>query len=79
LPRHSVWPIFPGVRSFLNCLKLSVTFMCRLTWDSCLRRYVHSSIWDVQVPNDEDEAGGHAGGGVIVGIWWLIMAGALAL
>ena len=29
LPKHSVWPIFPGVRSFLNC-RLQVSGMvCR--------------------------------------------------
>lgn len=30
----------------------------------CLGRYVHSSIWDVKVPNDEDEAGSHVCSGV---------------
>jgi hypothetical protein len=62
-PRHSVWPIFPGVRSFLNCGAGSGDVLglgegARLCGD------VEGAVWDVEVSDDEDEAGCHGYGGV---------------
>ena len=69
LPRQSVWPIFPGVSSFLN-YEVIVSFMvgkCSfLAGRRYLWGYIDCSVWDVEVPNDEDEAGGHYCGGVII-------------
>jgi hypothetical protein len=62
LPRQSVWPIFPGVRSFLNCRPVS-----QFSRDDLRRTglcgYVESSVWNVEVSDYEDEAGRHDGGG----------------
>lgn len=64
-PRQSVWPILPGVRSFLNCERDQHLLVCFLGREMCLWYLcgdVDSSVWDVQVANDEDEAGCHDGG-----------------
>lgn len=69
LPRQSVWPIFPGVSSFLN-YEVAVSFMVgkcsHIAGRSYLWGYIDCSVWDVEIPNDEDEAGGHCCGGVMI-------------
>jgi hypothetical protein len=63
-PRHNVWPIFPGVRSFLNCERgLGDVFA---NWEGAhFCGDVEGAVWDVEVSNDEDEAGCHGGCGVV--------------
>ena len=39
---------------------------------------VQSSVWDVEVSNDEDEAGCHDGGRVVIELLGNVMAQALA-
>jgi hypothetical protein len=62
-PRHSVWPIFPGVRSFLNFIEV----LEGEDWGdegAHLSGDVEGAVGDVEVSNDQDEAGGHGGCGV---------------
>lgn len=59
-PRQSVWPIFPGVRSFLNCWE-RLEVVDRRSDQLYLCGYIKSAVRDVEVSNDEDEAGCHCG------------------
>lgn len=64
LPRHSVWPILPGDRSFLNymgggrlqALALVLSFLLRgRVWVGMyLLRYVECPVWYVKVSDDEN-------------------------
>lgn len=66
-PRQRVWPIFPGVRSFLNChsrdqQSRELEFKAQEAQkESYLLRNINSSVWDVQIADYEDESGSHGG------------------
>jgi hypothetical protein len=58
LPRHSVWPILPGVRSFLNWYDRLVK-VGKIMRGKYLCRNIDCAVWDVEIPNYENKPGGH--------------------